>query len=195
MTRRAHGALLPRVDVDVRVHALAIREDVNVRQRIIRARAGAAGAPRRRVKRGQLAVGGNPGAHLRKRGRPVAGGEVLFLAIEHQLHRRAGSFRDPRAQQTLDVGTELAPEAAAHVLGDHAHVGLRNLQALREPVAGAVHSLRRTHASGVAFHSLRSRAFEGCEVSWVSRDFDSDAAGRSRRPDRRLLRRALRVSG
>ena len=57
MSRRAHRALLSGVDVDVGVRAAAIREDIDVRQRVIRSRARAAGAPRLRFERGELAVG------------------------------------------------------------------------------------------------------------------------------------------
>ena len=78
----------PGVDEDVLVRAAAVREHVDVRQREARAGAGAAGAPRLGVERGEHAVGRDAGLDLRERRRPVAGRQVLFLAIEHQLDRR-----------------------------------------------------------------------------------------------------------
>ncbi len=68
---------------------------------------------------------------------------MLLLAIEHQLDRRVCGLRQPRAQQSLHVGAELAAEAAAHELRDDAHVGLRDLEPLRESFARAVDRLRR----------------------------------------------------
>src|SRR3954467_3428454 len=68
---------------------------------------------------------------------------MLFLAIEEQLHRPAGVLREPRADEALRVGTELAAEAAAHVLRDDTDVRARNLQALREAVLRPMHALRR----------------------------------------------------
>ena len=56
----------------------------------------------------------------------VAGGEVLFLAIEHQLDRCVRHLRKPRADQPFGAERQLAAEPAAHVLADDAHVGLRN---------------------------------------------------------------------
>ena len=143
VARRAHRALQSGVDVDVGVRAAAIGEDVDVRQRKARAGAGAAGAPRLRVEERQHAVGGDARLDLCKRRRPVAGREVLFLAIEHQLDRRVGGLRETRADQALRIGGELAAEAAAHELGDHANVGLRDLEAGGEALARAVHRLRR----------------------------------------------------
>src|SRR5688500_19372196 len=105
MPRCAHRAMLSGVDVDVGVRAATVWKDVDVRQRIIGTRAGAAGAPRARVKRGELAVCGHARLHCSKCGWAIAGGEMLFLAIEHQLHRRAGRLGEPRAEQALDVWT------------------------------------------------------------------------------------------
>src|SRR6185312_12239822 len=68
--------------------------------------------------------------------------EMFFLAIEEQLDGPAGFLREPRADEALRVGTELAAEAAAHVLRDDADVRAWNLQALREAVLRAVDALR-----------------------------------------------------
>ena len=69
--------------------------------------------------------------------------EMLFLAIEHQLHRRARLLREPRADQPFGAELQLAAEAAAHVLADDADVRLRNAQAAGEVVARGVDALRR----------------------------------------------------
>ena len=68
------------------------------------------------VERGERAVGRDAGLDLRARRRPVARREVLFLAVEHQLHGRARLLRELRADDALRVGAELAAEPAAHVL-------------------------------------------------------------------------------
>ena len=88
MTRRAHRPLLAGVDEDVLVRPAAIRDPVDVRQREAGGRAGAARAPRLGVERRDDAVGRDAGLDPRRRRRPVAGREMLFLAIEHQLDRR-----------------------------------------------------------------------------------------------------------
>ena len=196
MTRGAHRALLSGVDVDVGMRAPPVWKHVDVRQRIVRTRAGAAGAPRRRIKCGQLAVRADAGAHLRESGRPIARGEMLFLAIEHQLHRRIRGFCKPRAQQALHVGPELAAEPAAHELGDHAHVGLRNLEALREALARAVHRLCR-HPRGeilavpLAHATVRFERGMGLDLGGVGA---VDGEGRRLEAGRQVavfLRRAL----
>src|SRR5687768_4906355 len=68
---------------------------------------------------------------------------MLFLSIEHQLHRCTGLFREPGANHPLGIRAELAAEAASHELGDHSYVRLRNLERLREAFTGAVDGLRR----------------------------------------------------
>ena len=143
MARGAHRALLAGVDVDVLVGAAPIRELVDVRQREAGGRAGAAGAPRFGIERRQHAVGADAGLDPRRRGRTVAGGEMLFLAIEHQLDRRVRLFRQPCANQPLRVRGHLAAEAAAHVLRDHANVCRRDVQAAGEPLARGADPLRR----------------------------------------------------
>ena len=67
--------------------------------------AGAAGAPALTVERGQHAVRGHAGANVRGGRRPVAGVEMLFLAIEHQLDRRLRLLRELRADESLCVRT------------------------------------------------------------------------------------------
>ncbi len=86
MSRRAHRALLSGVDVDVGVHAAAIRELIDVRQREIGRRACAARAPALAIERRELAVGRHAGSNLRERRWTVARVEMFFLAIEKQLH-------------------------------------------------------------------------------------------------------------
>src|SRR5205814_1548508 len=132
MPGRPHRPLLAGVDVDVLVRALAVRELVNVRQRESGRRARAARAPALAVERGELAVGAGAGANVRGRRRTIAGIEMLFLAVEHQLHRRVGLPGQFRADETLRVRSELAAEPAAHVLRDDAYVRFGNHQALRE---------------------------------------------------------------
>jgi hypothetical protein len=84
-----------------------------------------------------------PAFDLRERRRPVAGRQMLFLAVEHHLHGRARLLRELGADDALDVRAELAAEPAAHVLGDDADIRLRNPERLGEAFARAVHGLRR----------------------------------------------------
>ena len=118
MAGRPHRARRPGVRVDVLVASAPVRERVDVGDREAGADAGAARAVALRVERDAGAVGRDAGLDLRGRGGAIASGEVLFLAIEHQLHRRAGQLRQLRADDALGVGPELAAEAAAHVLAD-----------------------------------------------------------------------------
>ena len=68
---------------------------------------------------------------------------MFLLAIEHQLDRCLRRPGQPGADEPLCVGTKLAAETAAHELGDHADVRLRNLQATRETLTRPVDGLRR----------------------------------------------------
>ena len=129
MARRAHRPLLAGVDEDVLVRPAAVGDLIDVGQREARRRARAARAPRLGVERGDDAVGRHARLDPRRGRRTVAGGEVLFLAIEHQLDRRVRLLRQPRADQPFGAERQLAAEAAAHVLADDADVGLRNVQA------------------------------------------------------------------
>ena len=131
VARRAHRPLQAGVDEHVLVRAAPVvgrSRVVDVGQREARVRTGAAGAPRLGVERRDLAVGGDARLDLRRRGRTVAGHEMLFLAIERHLHRHARLLREPRANQSLGAELQLAAEAAAHVLTDDADVRLRNLR-------------------------------------------------------------------
>ena len=143
MARRAHRPCGTRVREDVLVAAATIRDAVDVRQRETRTDAGATGAPRLGIERGDDAVGIDPGLDARERRGPIADRQMLFLAIEHHLHRRAGLLGQLRARHALDVGPELAAEPAAHELGNHADVRLRNAERLGESFARAVNGLRR----------------------------------------------------
>src|SRR5204862_7600621 len=125
MSRRAHRALLTGVDVDVGVRPPAVRELIEIRQRELGARARAARAPALTVECRQLAVARHTGLDVRERGRPIAGVQMLFLAIEHQLDRRARLLRELRADDALRIRRELAAEAPAHVLRDDPHARLR----------------------------------------------------------------------
>ena len=62
-------------------------------------------------------------------GRPAAvHRDVVFLARELQLHRRAGLLRQHGGHQIEILALILVAEAAAHVLADHAHLFERHLQ-------------------------------------------------------------------
>ena len=104
--------------------------------------AGAAGAPRLGVKRRQHSIGADARLDLRPRRRPVARRQVLVLAIEQQLDGGPGLPGELRADDALRVGSELAAEPAAHVLGDDADVGLRDVQRRGKLLARAVDGLR-----------------------------------------------------
>src|SRR5262249_46392746 len=143
MSRRTHGALLAGVDVDVLVDALAIWELVDIRQREVRAGTCATSAPTLRVERRQHAVGGDAGLDLRGCRRTISCVEMLFLAIEGQLHRRFRGLREARTQDPFGADLRLAAEAAAHVLRDDTYVGLWNLETVGELLRRAVHGLRR----------------------------------------------------
>src|SRR5207247_6620323 len=82
-------------------------------------------------------------ANLREGRRPIPRVQMLFLPIEHQLHRRFGLTGELRTEDALYVGRELAAEAAAHVLRDHAYVRLRNPERLRKTLRALMHALRR----------------------------------------------------
>src|SRR5262249_47183567 len=69
--------------------------------------------------------------------------EMLFLAIERQLHRRFRGLREARTQDPFGADLRLAAEAAAHVLRDDTYVGLWNLETVGELLRRAVHGLRR----------------------------------------------------
>src|SRR4051812_18552011 len=68
---------------------------------------------------------------------------MLFFPIEHQLHGQLRLLRKLRADEALDIRSELAAEAAAHVLRDHADVCLRNLETVGEPDPALMGALRR----------------------------------------------------
>ena len=80
---------------------------------------------------------------MRSRRRTVAGIEMLFLAVEHELHRNASGLRQFRAQDALAANLSLATETAAHVLGDDANIGLRNPEPLRHLLRDTKNALRR----------------------------------------------------
>ena len=56
------------------------------------------------------------------------------------------SLRETRADHDLGVEAQLAAEASAHVVGDDAHVGLRNLQRTGDAVARPCTACVETHA-------------------------------------------------
>ncbi len=159
MSGRAHRALLAGVDEDVLVRAAAIRDLINVRQREAGGGARAARAPRLGLERGDHAVGRDAGFDLRCRRRPIAGRQMLFLAIEHQLDRRIGRLGELGADQPFGADAQrLAAEAAAHVLADDAHVGLRNAQRAGEVLPRAVDPLRRDPRRQLVAVPLADRA-------------------------------------
>jgi hypothetical protein len=143
VTRGAERALRARIREHVSVRLPSCRKHVH---RIRNGKPGArrtAGAPRFRVPRDELALRVDAGLHLRERRGPVAGDQVLVLAVEHDLDRRARRLRELRGDHELHVGAELAAEPAAHVVGDHPRVGLRNAETVRDAVARGVDPLRR----------------------------------------------------
>ena len=95
-----------------------------------------------RIERGQHAVCADAGFDVRGRGRAISGVEMFFLAIERQLHRRLRRLRETRAEDPFGADLRLAAEAATHVLGDHANVGLRNFETVGELLRGSVDGLR-----------------------------------------------------
>ena len=144
MSRRPHRPLLAGVGEHVLVGPAAIRDPIDIGQREARGRARAARAPRLGIERGDDAVGRDAGFDPRRRRRPIAGRQMLFLAIEHQLHRCVGVLREPGADEALAAHAQrLAAETAAHVLANDAHVGLRNAQRGGEILARGVDALRR----------------------------------------------------
>ena len=68
---------------------------------------------------------------------------MLLLAIEHQLDRELRLFGQRGADDAGDLCPELAAEPAAHVLRDHPHVRLRDVQAGGQPFARRADALRR----------------------------------------------------
>ena len=162
MAGRPHRPLLAGVGEDVLVRAAAIRDPIDVRQREAGGGARAACAPRFGIERGDDAVGRNARFDPRRRRRPIAGCQMLFLAIEHQLDRRIRRLRQFGADQAFGADAQcLAAEAAAHVLADDAHVGLRNAQRAGEVLPRAVDALRRDPrrqlvAIPLAYRAVRS---------------------------------------
>ena len=86
------------------------------------------------------------------RGRAVARVELLALAIHHATHRKLQPPREQRRRVRVRAGRVLRPEAAAHVIADHAHVGVRQLERGGQIVPHAEDSLRALpHDEPVAF--------------------------------------------
>src|SRR5262249_24602321 len=119
MARCAHRALLACIGIYVFVSPPSVREIVDVRQREVRAATGAAGSPAFTIKRGEPAVCSNACFDMRCRRWPVAGIEMLFLAIEHELYRNARGLRQFCACHAFAADLSLAAETAAHVLGNN----------------------------------------------------------------------------
>jgi hypothetical protein len=82
-----------------------------------------------------------------ERARGVAGAEVLLVAVEHQLDRRARRLREPAGDDREGAPggrrAELAAEAAAHVLAQHAHVLAVDAERLGDTFAHGEERLRR----------------------------------------------------
>src|SRR2546428_7475921 len=83
---------------------------------------------------------------------------MLFPPIEHQLQRRVRQLRELRADDPLRVWRELAAEPAAHVLRDHADIGLRNAERLRESLRALMAALRRHPCRELVAFPLAYRA-------------------------------------
>ena len=142
--RRAHRPLQARVGEHVLVRAPPIGDAVDVRQREPGSRSRAAGTPGLGIERRDEAVGRHTRLDASGGGRPVPDGEVLFLAVQHQLDGLADLSRQLRADQALGADAErLAAEAAAHVLALHPDVGLWQVQRRGEVFARGVDALRR----------------------------------------------------
>src|SRR5262249_49067870 len=136
MTRGAHRALLPGVDVDVLVRALAVGKLVDVRQREVGACTGTTGPPACAVERGEHAVSGDSRFDLRGCRRAIAAVEMFLFTIEAHLHRCLRALRQPRGNQAFGADLRLAAESATHVLTDDADVRLRDAEALRKLLRG-----------------------------------------------------------
>ena len=109
---------------------------------------------------------------------------MLFLAREHHLHRRARGFRETRRHDDLAIEAELAAEAAAHVVRDHADVVLRDCRALsrcrparRAPPASRptpsacrlpIRRRRRVSRGWCASAPASSTALRRCDVALAS---------------------------
>src|SRR5690606_25329730 len=79
------------------------------------------GAVASRAKTDPLAGGGT-----------VPDGEILGLPVEHELHRSSRLAGKQRRDDVLLPGDLLGPEAAAHVLLDHAEAMLGQAERLRD---------------------------------------------------------------
>ncbi len=110
------------------------------------------------------AVGRDSRLDFRCRRRPIAGRQMFFLAIEHQLDRSIGRLGQFGAHQALGADAQrLAAETAAHVLAENAHIRLRNAQRAGEILARAVDSLggnpcRQLVALPFAYRAMRFHA-------------------------------------
>ena len=81
--------------------------------------------------------------HLLKSRWPIPDRERFIQPRQHQFHRRAGRLREARRQRPFHAGPELRSETAAHVIADHAHLALRHLHVIGDPVAHAENALGR----------------------------------------------------
>ena len=86
--------------------------------------------------RGQRAVTARADAQVLPGRRTVAGVEMLFLAIEHQAHRRARLARQHDGVAAIGAELRLRAEAAAHGGDLHAHLAELQAEGLA-PVRGA----------------------------------------------------------
>src|SRR6185503_10369638 len=114
VARGSQRTAVARIDGNVRVLAAPRLGRVDVRQRELRAARVAARAVGDGVERGQLSVLRRAGLDLRERRRAVARGPVLLVPLQHQLDGALRLPRELRRDDALDVGPELAAEAAAH---------------------------------------------------------------------------------
>ena len=78
---------------------------------------------------GELAVAGGAGLQVELAGRPGHGGLELLVAVVHELHRPAGRPGQHR-HDGLQLRLRLAPEAAADLGADDAHLVVAVAQAL-----------------------------------------------------------------
>ena len=79
-------------------------------------------------------------------------------ARQHQLHRRSGQAREARGDHNLGAGAEFRAEAAAQVLGYHAHLVGRQVEEHGQVVAHGEDALGRTPDGEPAVGPARNRA-------------------------------------
>ena len=138
----------PGIDVDVGGFRLDVGAGVEVPHHPIEQRGptgtvSAAGAGAPELHGGERAVALHPCLEPHVAGRPISDGEERLLAGEYALHRPGRLLCQQRGDDRVLARLELAAEAAAHVVTDHAHLGERHPQRAGHSGLHAVDALRR----------------------------------------------------